>query len=215
MFVIATVAATAAGLADMDFDIYRALEAPRALDGVVRLVATGLPLALIAAVAALFLLPRSRARRERRLGAVLATAAAGLGLLVNQPLAHLLDRPRPNVAHPHEAHLLIPASSDPSFPSDHATAAVAIAFAVWAYDRVVGGVLLALGVLLGLTRVVAGTHYPSDVLGGAVVGLVAAAVVLTPPARGGLERVAETLSALWDRGLGHLARGLRVLGATR
>ncbi len=128
--------------------------------------------------------------------------------MVNQPLARLFDRPRPYAVHPGEAHLLIAPSSDPSFPSDHATVAVAIATAVWGYDRLAGAILLALAALVALSRVVAGTHYPSDVMGGAVVGLLMTLVLLLiGPVRRRLERFADGLSAVWDRFLSRLIQG--------
>jgi hypothetical protein len=66
----------------------------------------------------------------------------------------------------------------PSFPSDHAVAAFAIAFVVAVIGRRMGALFLAGASVLALARVVAGIHYPGDVLGGAVIGLVSALLVL-------------------------------------
>ncbi len=105
-------------------------------------------------------------------------AAAALGLLMSQVISQLWTRERPFVAHPAETLLLAPPSSEPSFPSDHAVAAFAIAFSVLLVGGRLGGTLFLTGALaVGLTRVFVGLHYPGDVAGGAVVGLVAALVV--------------------------------------
>jgi undecaprenyl-diphosphatase len=104
--------------------------------------------------------------------------AAAVGLLISQVITHFWQRPRPFVAHPHETILLVAPSNEPSFPSDHAVAAFAIAFVVAVIGRRMGALFLAGASVLALARVVAGIHYPGDVLGGAVIGLVSALLVL-------------------------------------
>lgn len=164
----------------MDLRLYNALNglAGRAgwLDTILKDAATYLPAILVAAIAAAWFWPGSlddRDKRERL--AVYAVAAAVIGLGVSQIIAQLWFRDRPYVNHP--ADLLLSPSADPSFPSDHAIGAFALAMPfVFARHRL-GGWLAALAVLLSLARVAVGTHYPSDVLGGALIGTGAAAVV--------------------------------------
>jgi membrane-associated phospholipid phosphatase len=156
-------------------------------------------------VALIFLVPWGRRRWERRNGAVLATVSAGLALLLNQPIAHLVARARPYVAHPAHAHLLIARSHDPSFPSDHATGGFALALGVWAYDRWLGTILLVLGAILSFARVYVGTHYPGDVVGGALIGASVVAVLYLPrPTRRLIESLARHCGRLWDRLAGQL-----------
>jgi undecaprenyl-diphosphatase len=162
-------------------------------------LANDLPGILVALVALTFLIPWRRHRRERRAGAVFATVSAALALLINQPISHLVDRTRPYLAHPAHAHLLITRSHDPSFPSDHATGAFALGFAVWLYDRTVGAVLLILAALLAFSRVYVGTHYPGDVVAGALIGIAVAAVLyLVPLTRRFIEAFARRCEAIWD-----------------
>ena len=101
--------------------------------------------------------------------------------------------------HPTQSHLLVGRSTDPSFPSDHATGAFAIAVAIWLYDRTIGTVFLVIGVLVGFARVYVGVHYPGDVLGGAILGAAVALVLRWKPLRRILERAADLCSQLWDR----------------
>lgn len=168
-------------------------------DHLFKLLATGLPAVLVAIVAATFLFPWRTRRDERRAGAVLGTAGASLALLLAQPIAHAVERVRPYAAHSHHAHLLISRSHDPSFPSDHATGAVALAIGVWLYDRTVGTVLLVLAALLGFSRVYVGTHYPGDVAGGALLAAAAVAVLRLPPVRHALQTFATRAGEAWDR----------------
>jgi undecaprenyl-diphosphatase len=185
----------------MDFELYKAVNAsgPHFLHGVFRFLANDLIAVIVVLVALLFLVPWRTRLLQRRRAAVTGTAAAGLALLIAQPIASAIDRPRPFVAHPGSAHLLIARSVDPSFPSDHATAAFAVAVAIWAYDRAVGALFLALAVILGFARVYVGTHYPGDVIGGAVLGALVALTLRWGPLRSLLERFADFCSDLWER----------------
>jgi undecaprenyl-diphosphatase len=198
---------------DMDYSLYKTingLTGNSTTDHLFRLVADDLSTLLVALVALTFLVPWATKRRERRSGAVLATAAAGLALLINQPISHLVERMRPYLAHPGHAHLLIPASHDPSFPSDHATGAFALAFAIWLYDRTFGWILLALAALLSFARVYVGTHYPGDVVAGALIGMaVVAALYLLGPVRRLIESVARVCGEFWDRLTNRLSSGSR------
>jgi undecaprenyl-diphosphatase len=109
--------------------------------------------------------------------------AAALGLLANQAISHLWDRARPYEAHAGIVPLL-PRSADPSFPSDHATAALAIAFGVFFVSRRAGWFFLAFAALVSASRVLAGMHYPTDVLASLAVavacGFVAARLAMRP-----------------------------------
>jgi len=194
----------------VDYTLYKAingLSGSAFPDDVFKFLANYLPAIIVVLVALAFLVPWSRSRVERRNGASLATASAGVALLIAQPITHLVDRTRPYIDHPAHAHLLISRSHDPSFPSDHATGAFALAFGIWLYDRTLGTVLLVLAAILAFSRVYVGTHYPGDVVGGAVLGIaVAGALYLLAPTRRLIEAVARRCGGIWDRLLRRLAR---------
>ena len=131
---------------------------------------------MVAATLSLWLLARPARGRKWKLAAASAVGAAAAALLVNQVVHSLWDRPRPYedhvVGHPWAG------STDPSFPSDHASASIAIAVAVFMFDRVVGSLFLAAAGLIAVGRVFVGAHYPADVLAGVVVGAASAVVVV-------------------------------------
>ena len=87
-------------------------------------------------------------------------------------------------------HLLVRHAADPGFPSDHATAAFAIA--TTCSSTTAGGIaVLVAAVLLAVDRVAVGVHYPADVLAGALLGAGVAAVLYVPIA-GRLSRYGAT-----------------------
>ncbi len=74
----------------------------------------------------------------------------------------------------HHVHLLIKHAPGQSFPSDHATAAFALALATLVFlSRPLGGLLLGLAVLIGFARVYCGVHYPGDIVGSLLVSVLA------------------------------------------
>jgi membrane-associated phospholipid phosphatase len=73
--------------------------------------------------------------------------------------------------------------------------------AVWLYDRVAGTAMLVLAALLAFARVYVGTHYPGDVLAGALLGTTVALLLARTPLRRLIHRVTLLASALWNRAL--------------
>lgn len=151
--------------------------------------------AVAIATVALWLLARPGGERKWKLAASSGLAAAGLALLVNQLIAQVWHRPRPFASHP-SAHVWGNRSHDPSFPSDHASASFAIAFAVIAFDRLAGALFMAAAVVISVGRVFIGAHYPADVTAGLLVGCACGLIVarLARPILTPLVRVVERLT---------------------
>ena len=131
------------------------------------------------ATISLWFLARPAGVQRLRMACVAALGSAAAGLLVNQAIGHLWMRERPYAEHPGSLVLFTSRSHDASFPSDHATAAFAIAVAVLFFDRRIGVVFLGAAAAIALSRVLLGMHYPSDVIAGALTGTAAAVGVCT------------------------------------
>jgi undecaprenyl-diphosphatase len=151
------------------------------------------------AVVLLWLATRPGEERRWKIAALAGAASAALSLLVNQVIGNLIwHRPRPYESHPQVYHLSH--SHDPSFPSDHASAAFGIAFGIYFVDRRVGRLFLAVATLIAIGRVVVGAHYFTDVIASAIISAVVAAVVVRF-GRSILERIARILERVSDPGV--------------
>jgi undecaprenyl-diphosphatase len=95
--------------------------------------------------------------------------------VVTELVKILVDRQRPYLELS-GVHTLI-SSSGPSFPSAHASRAFAVAFLLWMNTRRSFGFLaFIVAALIAISRVYLGVHWPSDILFGALFGLVLAAL---------------------------------------
>ncbi|GIO31422.1 undecaprenyl-diphosphatase [Paenibacillus sp. VCA1] len=102
---------------------------------------------------------------------VSACLAFGIGFV----LSHLFYRDRPFVTH--HVHQMIEHAANASFPSDHSIGSFVIAFSIFLCRKKDGVFWLILAVLIGFSRIWNGVHYPTDVISGAIIGIVSALVV--------------------------------------
>ncbi|MCJ7653663.1 MAG: phosphatase PAP2 family protein [Actinobacteria bacterium] len=166
-------------LTRLDYSIFHALNSiagrSSVLDWFIRVGADDhiIPVVLTLLVLLVILLARdSREREAAAMCLICAVAAVVISVTILFALNSLFFRPRPFTTH--SVNLLLYHNTDSAFPSNAATLAFALSFAVLFYHRKVGLAMLALGTFLGLARVAAGVHYPMDILGGILLGLASA-----------------------------------------
>ena len=113
-------------------------------------------------------------RRERHdLVRILVTIVVAFA--ISEALKTFLSVPRPFVAEDFQP-LIEVAQRDfyGSFPSGHTTILAALGAAVFFTEKIPGTAILFLAVAVGFGRVMVGVHYPVDILGGLLVGVVVA-----------------------------------------
>jgi undecaprenyl-diphosphatase len=106
--------------------------------------------------------------------AVHALATLVVSHLAVQLVKRTVTRPRPSRASSHRAVI-----EDPdrfSFPSGHSAAAMSVAFAYAVAYPALAAPILILAMVVGLSRVALGVHYPGDVLVGQMLALITGTV---------------------------------------
>ncbi len=123
------------------------------------------------------------ARKEALVFAVIfiITNAVGFGL------KYAIARPRPS-------DLGVKPEAEPSFPSAHTANAFAFATTLSSYHRKFTVAMFAWALLVGFSRIYLGLHYFTDVIGGAILGIVVSLVVTRAAKRADekITRIAST-----------------------
>lgn len=119
-------------------------------------------------------------------------------------IKHLIGRPRPKFVHSGDWHMTFSwASGLDSFPSGHTTASFAVATVLAIRFPLFGPLCIAIALFVALSRVLRGAHFPTDVLGGAVIGILSGFIATAPlrqwrtSIQNGLQYAAMGASALF------------------
>ena len=104
-------------------------------------------------------------------------AANFLGQIVSSVLRAAIPRDRPPLRYP-EPEPLVGTPASHSFPSGHATSSFACATILTAAAPRYGPLFYLLALAIGFSRIYDGVHYPLDVVGGAVLGIAIALLLL-------------------------------------
>ncbi len=139
--------------------------------------------------------------QECRAAVLWVAVACLIAYGINLGVENLIFEPRPFITH--HVILLISHAADDSFPSDHTAWSFAVVgmllfallprlSAAWRlrtnqengaglqalrFPLILMGIAIVIACSIGIARVFVGVHYPGDILGGAISGLVAAALV--------------------------------------
>ena len=132
----------------------------------------------------LFALILIRKKETRRIGMILLIA-----LLISIMICNLLLKPMVGRIRPYEVYdvsLLVPASTEYSFPSGHTTGVTVVTTVVCMYFRKWMWPMILFALTVMFSRMYLFMHYPTDILGGVAVGIVS--VMLSYAIVKGLER---------------------------
>ena len=135
----------------------------------------GIAFMALALLAGWWIARRARSPRGVALS-VWAALAALVAVGVAQPISHAVDEKRPFEIPSLHALTLVHHSSDAGFPSDHATAAGAVAAGLCFVSWRLGVVAWLAALILAFSRVYVGVHFPQDVAAGLALGAVVAVI---------------------------------------
>ncbi len=110
--------------------------------------------------------------KEYRKQGLLVWIGLLLGLFFgNLIVKNVIARPRPYTLNPN-IQLLIPELSDYSFPSGHTLSSTIAATIITLINKKFGWVVIPLALFIAFSRLYLQVHYPTDIIGGIVMGLI-------------------------------------------
>ena len=122
-----------------------------------------------------FLYVSRHAMREKLRIFLVTVFSAGIARFgVTEIIRFFYHRPRPFITY--HVHQLL-SDTEWSFPSGHSAFFFAMAGALYCYNKKWGTGFFVAAVLMNISRVIAGIHYPSDILGGMIVGMAVACII--------------------------------------
>jgi undecaprenyl-diphosphatase len=124
------------------------------------------------ALAALYMVFKERGRKRIYYFALMSLPVILSRGIITEAIRFFYGRERPFSAMDFSP--LVSADAFDSFPSGHAAFFFALATAVYFLDRKAGKWFFALAFLMAVGRICAGIHWPLDILGGAVIGVISA-----------------------------------------
>jgi undecaprenyl-diphosphatase len=148
----------------------------KVFDDLMRVVASDylMPLVFSLAMFGLWFSGKNPAERVKyQLTMLVGISALSLSNVVVWLFNIMWDRPRPFVEHGDQLNLLFYSPTDPSFPANPVAVGFAAATAAFTVNRNFGLWMFAAATLFGFSRLYAGVFYPTDIYGGAVVGVMA------------------------------------------
>lgn len=126
---------------------------------------------IVIGLAGLFLIFYRKSWRE----SFLVFFSGGLAVFFDLILKNLIQIPRPFLAL-NNIQTLFPEAGY-AFPSGHATFFAALAISIFFLNKKAGYFFMFFALLIGLARIIAGVHFPVDILGGFALGAFVAYVV--------------------------------------
>ena len=115
-------------------------------------------------------------KKTRKCGVLMLISMAVCFIVGNLAIKNLVQRPRPcqiDTSVP----LLIPVPSEYSFPSGHTLHGFTAAVTIFLHNKKAGIAALLLAAVIAFSRMYLFVHFPTDILGGLILGTVMALVV--------------------------------------
>lgn len=141
------------------------------LDSIMLFCSQILPYIFAATVVVVYLMGVIGKKKKARGIAVDTVVFTVINLLISMIIGHFYYTPRPFVNDPN-ANLLYPHKPNSSFPSDHSIGSMSIALGLNRYNKILGTIGVLLSILMGISRVYVGHHYPQHVVASFVIVII-------------------------------------------
>lgn len=129
---------------------------------------------LVAGAVVVFLLIKNKKEKIRYL-LLVGSSVILSRIVITELIRFIWHRSRPFVDH--QVNQLLEHSASGSFPSGHIVFLFALATAVYFFNKKLGIAFLIISFLVGMARVFVGIHYPLDILGGIVIGILSVFII--------------------------------------
>lgn len=168
---------------NFDFTIFKFINGfagqSKILDVIGVFLAEYLPYLLVAILLIFIFYPKINKKENQIMMFVALISALISKFIVKNAILFFYSRPRPFIALA-ETHNLLPINlgeNFQSFPSGHAIFFFALAMGVYFYNKKLGLFFFICAILIGLARIFVGVHWPLDIIGGAILGILTAFLV--------------------------------------
>ncbi|WP_391119822.1 undecaprenyl-diphosphatase [Psychrobacillus sp. L3] len=146
------------------------------LDTIMITLSNSLPYISVVIILYLWFIGHKQQGIEKRYTAIYAIFSSAIALVINAIIHLVYYHPRPFVTH--QVHQLVPHTADSSFVSDHAVLVFAIAWIFIMRNERFKYPILIWAIVVGLSRIYVGVHYPIDVIGSALLSCATSGLVM-------------------------------------
>ncbi|MDR3598798.1 phosphatase PAP2 family protein [Clostridium sp.] len=140
------------------------------LDKIMIFFSKDVPYIFMAVTAIVFIIGIKRKDSDCRKVAFNTFVITVINLILSFIIGNIYYVDRPFIHN--KVNLLMPHTTDASFPSDHATGTMSIALGLAKYNKILTTILTLLSLIVGFSRVYVGNHYPMDVIGAYIMVIV-------------------------------------------
>ena len=146
----------------------------KVLKGLIEILYTALPLVMLIMYPLIVILNGIRGIDHKFILSIIIPAVTLVGVYV---MRKLINRQRPYEKFGTDS-LIAKNKKGQSFPSNHSACGFVIALTGFSLNPILGFGLLAIALIIALTRIFAGVHFVSDVIAGVIIGTLAGLVFI-------------------------------------